>query len=106
MGTWIDGEKIYRRVFTGVITQSVNQRNITNINIGAGYTIVGYGGRIHRGNDTYAPIPTLWTDSGGVLRNYTGVTAITSGGNIELVTQFDTNRTNAPYQLVIDYTKP
>jgi len=94
--TWIDGKPIYRRVFTGTFTTAANA-NGDIILLNGVSSIVGFSGTWGKGNSYYKTIGSSWSNE------YSQIYLVSN--NIHLGTISDAARTNAPYQVWVEYTK-
>ena len=97
--TWIDGRKIYRKVFTGT-TNSSNIQNITH-GISNFYTIINVYGYIIASNGEAQPVQRVVPDAIGTFG--IGIGDISS---TRFVFQHpSSNYQNRPYGLVLEYIK-
>jgi hypothetical protein len=104
--TWIDGKSIYVRVFTGGITAAYNTRNIQTLATISGIDkIIDCGGWI----DTQA-VGALSVGSvcgtevpSDYLARYAGI--MLKNEELRLISMAVENRTNAPYEVWVKYTK-
>jgi len=95
---WIDGKPIYRRVFTGTITAAANTEVSTVLALPTGYYGISWGGTMERGDNNMIVLPQTRTNQFGTNASASIVT-----GTLNTYTGF--TRTNAPYQIWVEYTK-
>ncbi|MDR2889829.1 MAG: hypothetical protein LBV33_08355 [Lachnospiraceae bacterium] len=104
--TWIDGKPIYAQVFTGSITAAANTRSIQTIATISGidkilecggWMNIGSQGVLLVGSVVGAEVPS------NSMARYAGV--VLYNDQLSLVGMATENRTNAPYELCVKYTK-
>lgn len=97
--TWVDGRKIYRKVFTGT-TNSSNIQNITH-NISNFYTIINVYGYIITSNSEAQPIQRVVPDAIGTF----GI-GIGDVSSTRFVFQHpSSNYQGRPYAVILEYIK-
>lgn len=102
VGTWIDGKPIYRRVIAGTVTASANTIVLTNfssISYSTVDNILSATGYWHKNSEEQVIIGSYWTG------NYSAVVKNNTLKLIRLLTQSDASRTDAPYAIILEYTK-
>lgn len=100
---WIDGKTIYRRTFTGTITAAATSVVTTNlIASGAPFSqlIRGYG-TWRKNAAEHVVFSGGWNSTNTAAINWNQ-----SSGNVQMISSSDAARTNAPYQITLEYTKP
>lgn len=102
--TYTGGQDIYKRTFTGTITQAAGSRNTMTL-IASGVTnIIKSEGWISDAANATSPVGNAWTNAAGADYLKSGVVK-SSTGSLLLYTWLDGARTNAPYQVTVYYTK-
>lgn len=99
---WIDGKAIYRRTFTGTITAPATSVVVTDL-IASGTPF----SQLIRGYGTWCKNDVEHVVFSGGW-NGTNIAAINwnqSLGNVRILSSSDAARTNAPYQVTLEYTK-
>jgi hypothetical protein len=103
---WIDGKPIYRRAAAGTITAAAGERYSVMIPpIGAAAIIKFYGwwqGRGYQGVFDYLPVGVAF-DAG--LDDSNRCSILLRQGYLTFISLLPYARTNAPYQIVVEYTK-
>lgn len=102
VGTWIDGKPIYRRVIAGTVTASANTLVVTNFSSISDSTvdnILSATGYWYKNSGEQVIIGSYWTG------NYSAVVKNNTLKLIRLLTQSDASRTDAPYAIILEYTK-
>ena len=103
VGTWIDGKTIYRRTFTGTITADATSVVGTSLIVsGAPFS------QLIRGYGTWRKnaVEHVVFSGGWGGTNIAAIDWNQSSGNVQILSSSDTARTNAPYQVTLEYTKP
>jgi hypothetical protein len=99
IGAWYDGKKIYRRMVQGTLTADANIHLHTGINIQVD-KLLNVIGEFNDGNDFRWQIGHYFENAkkSSVHVNQNGYPQLTTTSNYD--------RTNAPYYLILEYTKP
>jgi uncharacterized protein (TIGR02145 family) len=102
---WIDGKPIYRKVFTG--TATVNAKTLSELNLTAGIAaLVSCGGWWQVGAVTRMNIGEFDNNTPtDITTAYYSVVAVLGAGPTNFKSYSPENRTNAPYEIWIEYTK-
>jgi hypothetical protein len=97
---WIDGKPIYRKVFTGTISASTTTYTTTTIATNTGIDkLVDSGGWWDGGNGNIHTLPFF------VSENYGASVYVVKSSTQLNMGSISTARTNAPYQIWVEYTK-
>jgi len=107
--TWIDGKPIYRRAFTGTITVVLNTRYDVSLVSSGVDKIIGNGGCwSYNGTNEYISSEYTSSNTVGSASNTMSYAAgfFKQGNGVVFSSLSGQNRTNAPYYLWVEYTKP
>jgi hypothetical protein len=96
---WIDGKPIYRRMFTGTITAAANAAVNTVLLNSSHISLVKVFGNWQYANQLNYTAMISGYESAGIVSN------VRSGAALVLATASVNVRTNAPYNVVIEYTE-
>ena len=100
--TWIDGKKIYRKVYTGTTPNSsdkTNLQDISGLNISTCVKIEGYI------LSTYGWYPINSTIDGNTSAVWLSSQSNNSEVIISIRGHFSTPTQNKPYKIILEYTK-
>lgn len=95
---WVDGKPIYRRTFTGTITQAAASRNATLLDSTQTFSaVISITGTVHTG--IYPMVAGTYDTQGW------SAALINAAKRLELVSQSPNARSAAPYSVCVEYTK-
>jgi hypothetical protein len=95
---WIDGQSIYRRVFTGTITAAAGSRHVVSLTTGVS-RIIRLGGWAM--SDRGTVVPVIVGDSNNYPFSYVRLVE----GELSFQSCYDNARTDDPYEIWVEYTK-
>jgi hypothetical protein len=100
---WVDGKAVYKRTFTGTITQAVNTRNNTTLVASGIDKVIQFSGWYDEGGGLMVASGSQRMDVSGVVNG--SDTVWVTGGLLAWLSKSSAARTNAPYAITIYYTK-
>lgn len=105
IGTWIDGQPVYRRTFTGTISALVNTRDFTTLLSGVTNIINSYG-EFDRGDGLRAQIGHTLGSNGTSSTPLQQVSMVYLEANIAKMMTFSSQaRSSRMYHVTLEYTR-
>lgn len=101
---WIDGKPIYRRSFTGTISQAASTRNSVTLIASGVETIINGSGYWDAGGTFMVPVGSTVTSTTALNTAYGSEIRLQSNA-ASLLTVSSSARSSAPYHVTIEYTK-
>ena len=100
---WVDGKVIYKRTFTGTISQAATTRNTVTLIASGIDKVLDYNGYYDEGGGLYITLGSARMATDGTVNG--SDTVWNNGGAVAFLTKSATARTNAPYAVTVFYTK-
>lgn len=100
---WVDGKVIYKRTFTGTISQAAATRNTVTLIASGIDKVLKYEGYYDEGGGLIVTLGSQRMATDGTVNG--SDTVLNNGGAVAFLTKSAATRTNAPYAVTVFYTK-